>query len=52
VGSNPAREHECISMFLSVVLSPVYRGLSMDISPVQDVLPQCLKRLLVSEVIS
>jgi hypothetical protein len=50
VGSDPARDMSVCLLSFCVVLSYVGRGLSMDRSPIQGVLPNCLKDLTVSEV--
>jgi len=46
-GFESRSRHGCISAFLYIVLSCVSRGLTMGRSPVQGVLPTCLKRLII-----
>jgi len=50
--SSPPRGIEVCPRFLCVVLSCVYTDPAMGRSPVQGVLPKCLKEVIVSEVIS
>jgi len=44
--------YECMSMFFCVVLHSVGRGTVMGGSPIQRILPKCLKELTVSGISS
>jgi hypothetical protein len=45
VGSNPAQEMDISPRFFFVMVSYVGRGLAIGRSPIQGVLPECLKTI-------
>jgi hypothetical protein len=51
-GFESQSKHRLMSQFFYALLSYVGRGLVIDLSPIQELLPKCLKGFTISEISS